>query len=170
MKMLLIPLFLLVTSPAHAATKNEVSDLLGRIESEIRFYDQSERQLAGAKAALESVLLALRGGTDPEACSVYAVAKYSADGLGPEAAAEGAREWCGRVVERGASVDVLAFYVLKLRDEKITYAAALERALELGGELPLSQLDCVQRAYSSYREDGFSNTASLRKSAEFCRR
>lgn len=170
MKLVLVILALWGQS-AMAADKNEIWDLLTRIDSELRLYDQQPRQLEQAKIRLEEALRILRqgSGTDPNNCLTYVTDEYVKSGFSNSAAMQKAKSFCTQLNADGTSLSVVQFFHIALKKDGYSVSASLQIASETAKGLVERDLDCIQPAFDRYRKDGYSSRVALTKSVDFCK-
>lgn len=166
---LLLPLAMAVTT--QAADKRELYDIMNRIDSELRYYDQTPEQLSAAKASLEEALGALRnsGGGPSQACVDFAYGVYTGDGYSSSYALEQAGSFCRGIAEKKAELNIVKFCYEKYREDGYAGAYSLEQAGSLAFGLRAGQLGCIRTAYDRYKNDGYSGSYSIEHAVDFCR-
>lgn len=168
----LVATFALFASNAQAASKSDVWELLQRIDSELRHYDQSPRDLDLAMQKLEEALDVLRGRPSPrpDECLDFAFNEYVKDGYSNSLSMDKARAFCMKVNNSGMTMPVVLFFFNNLKQDGYNTGVALDNTIAIGGNVTERDLPCVEKAYGRYRKDGYGARLSLQKSVEFCSR
>lgn len=169
---LLVATFAIFASNAQAAAKSDVWELLQRIDSELRYYDQSPRDLDLAMKKLEEALDILRGrqGSRPDDCLDFAYNEYVKDGYSNSISMERSRAFCNKVSNSGMTMPVVLFFFNNLKQDGYNTGVALDNTIAIGGRVAEQDLPCVEKAYGRYRKDGYGARLSLQKSVQFCSR
>lgn len=154
-----------------AADKNQIWDLLARIDSELRLYDQQPRQLEQAKVRLEEALRILRQGegANPNNCLTFATEEYVKDGYSNSAAMQKSKALCNQINRDGTSLEIVQFIHSVLKQDGYSTAASLQLSADIGKGVQERSLECIQPAFERYQKDGFSGRASINKAVEFCK-
>ena len=170
MMTVLVALIAIFASNAQAASKSDVWELLQRIDSELRHYDQSPRDLDFTVQKLEEALEILRGqpSPSPDECQDFAFNEYLKDGYSNSLSMEKARAFCMKVNNSGMTMPVVLFFYNNLKTDGYNTGVALDNALAIGGGVTERDLPCVEKAYGRYRKDGYGARLSLQKSVAFC--
>jgi hypothetical protein len=170
-KAFLALMLLFVSSNVRAADKAEIWDLMQRIDSELRYYDQSPNQLNQAKARLEEALRLLRGGNaqDPNECLNFAIEEYLKDGFSQATAMQKAKSLCSNIEKNGLSFAVVNYFYQQLKQDGYSVSSAFQVSSELARNLLESSLSCIKPAYERYKKDGFSNRTALNNAVNFCK-
>lgn len=168
----LVTAFALFASNAQAASKSDVWELLQRIDSELRHYDQSPRDLDLAVRKLQEALDVLRGrdNPSPDQCLDFAYEEYVKDGYSNSISMEKARNFCTKVSNSSMTMPVVRFFYENLKQDGYNTGVALDNAIAIGGNVTERDLPCVEKAYGRYRADGYGARLSLQKSVQFCSR
>jgi hypothetical protein len=171
-KFLFVLMSLFVSSSALAADKSEIWDILQRIDSELRYYDQSPNQLDQTKVRLEEVLRLLRGGNsqDPNQCLNFAIEEFVKDGFSQSTAMQKAKSLCSDMERNGSAFAVVNYFYLLLKQDGYSVTSAFQISSDLAKNLPESSLSCVKPAFERYKKDGFSNRTALNNAVNFCKR
>ena len=124
----------LVTTGAQAAEKSDVWEMLQRIDSELRHYDQSPRDLDRAMARLEEALTILRGepGNSPEECQDFAINEFVKDGYSNSLAMDKARSFCRSAKANDMSMELVRFFSQRLKEDGYNSVLAFDNTLTLG--------------------------------------
>jgi hypothetical protein len=168
----LVAMFAIFASNAQAASKSDVWELLQRIDSELRHYDQSPRDLDLAMRKLEEALDILRGRTspNPDQCLDFAYDEYVKDGYSNSISMEKARSFCMKVGNSRMTMPVVLFFYQNLKQDGYNTGVALDNAIAIGGNVTEQDLPCVEKAFGRYRSEGYGARLSLQKSVQFCSR
>jgi hypothetical protein len=167
----IIMMLLVLTPNVQAAEKSEVWDLLQRIDSELRYYEQTPRQLDEAKIRLEEVLRILRQGgvVDPNACLDFAIDEYVRDGFSNTSAMQRAKSLCSQMERDRTALAVVRYFYTLLKADGYSGATSLQIAADTGRGMQERKLECIQPAYDRYKQDGFSNRTALTRAIDFCK-
>src|SRR6218665_165798 len=148
----LVTAFALFASNAQAASKSDVWELLQRIDSELRHYDQSPRDLDRAMQKLEEALEILRGRTSPspDQCLDFAFNEYVKDGYSNSLSMDKARAFCTKMSNSRMTMPVLLFFFNNLKQDGYNTGVALDNAIAIGGNVTERDLPCVEKAFDRY--------------------
>lgn len=165
---------LMLGMTAQAASKSEVWDLLQRIDSEIRYYNQDAATLDQVKMDLENALSALRRGSNPapapRGCLDFAFEEYRKDGFSNTHAMDKSKNFCQSMNNQNIELQVVQYMYEILRRDGYSVSTSLDISLTYAKNVELDGLDCVKHAFPRYRQDGYSGKTSLEKAVGFCRR
>lgn len=170
---LFIMVGLVATLNSFAASKNDIWELLQKIDNEVRYYEQNPEVLASTKLHLEAALAALRGrpvpAPRPNECVDFAFNEYRKDNFSNAQSLERAKSFCQVVTKDKIDMEVVHFVYDVLRADNYSASSSFDQTLTLGAAISYRQLGCVRDTFERYRQDGYSGRTSLEKSISFCR-
>lgn len=156
---------------ASAASKGEIWDLLQRVDSELRLYNQSPETLEQVKGKLQDALQVLRSGpvANPRECMDFAFGEYQKDGFSNGTSLEKSKVFCDRLVGADTTLNVMKYFYGVIKLDGFSSSTSLDQSWMLGKTVTERALPCVQSSYERYARDGFSHRTSLEKAVAICR-